>query len=134
MISGLDVPLAGGFPVGVPSVLTTSTARSPGVPVGHTLTVATMRLEFNTLTLATEISFAWMEPTDFATLASGGEITTRAPGRKFVPVRVRRNPSVPWVAMPVPALVSVGGRAPHTRSPVETKAYATRGVRRVCKG
>ena len=100
----------------VPSWFSTSTARSPSNAVGLTLTSAVITPEFTTVELTTLTSPACVCPVESPSAASGGEITTVAPGLKFAPSSVMLTRSTPTVVNPGCALVSCGEAASTTVS------------------
>ena len=69
---------------------------------------AETREELSTLTFCNCTSVAALVPVETATDGSGGEMTTVAPGRKFVPINVSRTLLEPGAANPGETLVSVG--------------------------
>jgi hypothetical protein len=62
--------------------------------------------EFTIVTLSTLTSPACVCPSEALNVASGGEITTVAPGLKFDPTSVRLTCSTPCVVNPGEALFS----------------------------
>jgi hypothetical protein len=70
--------------------------------------IAVITPGLTTVTPRTVISPARVWPFEFPTLASGGEITTVAPGRKFVPTSVILIRSAPRVENPGETLVRTG--------------------------
>src|SRR5215831_17897881 len=110
MFSGLEVlePRPAWKLVLVKSVLTTSTARSPGAACGLTLITTVIKELLNCETLSITMSAAGWLACDNCKLASGEEITTLAFGRKFVPRNVSCKCWSPCTASDGPAEVNVG--------------------------
>jgi len=92
----------------VPSALSTSIARKPVAAVGLILRFAVISPEFTRVTLTTVTSVACTLPVDALNDASGGEITTVAPTRKFAPTSVIRTWLAPCTGNSGEALVKNG--------------------------
>lgn len=122
----------------MPSRFNTSTARTGRfalgrVAVGLTLKSAVISPEFATTTLTTDTSVARVCPLESLTAASGGEITTVAPGRKFAPTNVIRMWSAPcpvnWgetlIRLGEGALLTVSATALEVSPPPAAKGLKT---------
>src|SRR5215813_3509242 len=110
MFSGLEVlePRPAWELVLVKSVLTTSTARSPGAACRPTLMTTIIKELLSCEMLSITTSAAGWLACENDSAASGGEITTLALGRKFVPRKVSCKCWSPCTASDGPAEVSVG--------------------------
>src|SRR5215813_2102483 len=110
MFSGLEVlePRPAWKPVLVKSVLTTSTARSPGAACRPTLMTTIIKELLSCEMLSITTSAAGWLACESDSAASGREITTLALGRKFVPRNVSCKCWSPCTASDGPAEVNVG--------------------------
>src|SRR5947207_1453767 len=105
-------------PLLVPSALTTSTARAPTTARWLTVIWASNSVSLSWTTLCTATSVAWARAVEALVEDRGGEITTVAPGRKFLPFKIRRTFCDPCETRLGPMLFSIGGGNPEPKMSV----------------